>query len=418
MSRRNHLGFHVCFGATIAETSSHTQNLEGQALSKFYILNNGIISQDGMSGSDQRALNWAAIFKDKSHDITMITSKSGQSRYKGFDCIVTAGGVWPGGIGLAAGYLWRAARTARIMKELDKEMREDTVIYSSSDLLPDAIPAIRAKTRNSSVKWIAGLHLIAPNPLKGFKNTAAKGRTLPALSNIYYFISQRLVLNYMKKHANMVMVSNSLDKNFLLSKGFEADKVIVTYGAVDWKAVNSSAKKEPGFDACYVGRFHPQKGFPDLIEAWKRVCKKYPQALLAVIGNDINFNKIVSKVRAGGMARNIKFLGFLNGAEKFSVIKSSKTCIFPSTYESFGMVAAEAMACGVPVVAYDLPVYEQIYSQGMLKAEVGDVGGLSEHVLSLLTDAEKRKKMSREAFAVSQKFTWDKTAAQILERLI
>ena len=91
-------------------------------------------------------------------------------------------------------------------------------------------------------------------------------------------------------------------------------------------------------------------------------------SVMAVIGSDINFDDVVKRVKDKGLFENIKFMGFLNGIDKFTVMKSSKICIFPSTYESFGMVVAEAMACGLPVVAYDLPVYREIYPVGMIKA--------------------------------------------------
>lgn len=385
---------------------------------KFYILNNGLLNAQGMSGSDQRALAWSRIFVSCGHSVTMIIPDAGRERYSGFDCWITSKGAVKGAVFIAGIYLWRALKTALMLSgKLAAGKVREGVVYSSSDLLPDSIPAVYAKLRTPSLKWISGLHLIAPNPFKGFRKVSSGGFAFPEIKNIYYYLSQRLVLFFMRKFAGLVMVSNSLDRGFLLKLGFAPGQVLVTYGAVDWLAVNSAVKGKEEFSACYIGRFHQQKGLFDLIQAWKIVCAKLPEALLAIVGTDTNIESVMSRVREEGLSANIKFLGFLSGIPKFEVLKSSKLLVFPSTYESFGMVAAEGMACGLPVAAYALPVYEEIYPAGMIKARIGDINGLAQGILDLLCNDNMRESVARQALEVSRAFTWEKTAAQILERV-
>ena len=385
---------------------------------KFYILNNGLLNAQGMSGSDQRALAWSRIFASYGHSVTMIIPEAGRERYSGFDCWIASKSAVKGAVFIAGIYLWRALKTAVMLSgKLAAGKVREGVVYSSSDLLPDSIPAVYAKLRTPSLKWIAGLHLIAPNPFKGFRKTSSGGFVFPEIKNIYYYFSQRLVLFFMRKFAGLVMVSNSLDRGFLLKLGFAPGQVLVTYGAVDWPALNIAVKQEEEFSACYVGRFHKQKGFFDLVAAWKKVCVRLPGALLAVIGTDTNMDTAVKRVREEGLSANIRFFGYLSGVSKFQVLKSSKVLVFPSTYESFGMVAAEGMACGLPVVAYDLAVYAEIYSSGMLKAKTGDSDELAGLIVDVLTDDSLRERLSRQARELSQAFSWEKTAAQILERV-
>ncbi len=381
------------------------------------MLNNGLLSVQGMSGSDQRAVNLAKLFASKNYSITMVIPESGRERYKGFNCLITSRSMPRGNISIVISYFLRAWKTAGMFYRYLKNQDRDAIIYSTSDLIPDTIPAIYAKIKIPSLRWITGLHLVAPSPFKGFQKASTKGYVFPKFANIYYFLTQRLIMRFMKKYAYLVMVSNSLDREFLIKKGFASQKVIVTYGAINWDELNLAASSGYKYDACFVGRFHKQKGFPDLIEAWKKVCLKYPRALLVVIGDDINFDSVVKKVNAEGLSNNIKFLGFLGGVEKFNIMKASKMCVFPSTYESFGMVIAEAFACSLPVVAYSLPIYEDIYPQGLLTANIGDVNGLVQQIISLLSDEQVRLKVSKEAYEVSKKFTWAQTAEQILMRL-
>jgi len=56
----------------------------------------------------------------------------------------------------------------------------------------------------------------------------------------------------------------------------------------------------------------------------------------------------------------VDLLGFRQGAEKVRLLKNAGCFCMPSHYESFGQVAVEAMACGLPVVAYDLAIYDEI----------------------------------------------------------
>ena len=60
------------------------------------------------------------------------------------------------------------------------------------------------------------------------------------------------------------------------------------------------------------------------------------------------------------------------GGEKIKILKQSRLFVLPSFYESWGMVAAEAMAAGLPVVAYSLPVYQDLFSKGINQVKIGD----------------------------------------------
>ena len=385
---------------------------------KFYILNNGLLNAQGMSGSDQRALSWSQIFASYGHSVAMIIPEAGRKRYEGLDCLITSRNAVKSAVLIAGVYLWRAFKTSGMLfRKLKEDRIREGVIYSSSDLFPDSIPALYSKLRIPSLRWISGLHLLAPNPFKGFRKISSGGLAFPEIKNVYYYFTQRLVLFFMRKYARLVMVSNFLDRESLLRRGFAPEQVLVTYGAVDWPDINSAVKQKEEFSACYVGRFHEQKGFFDLVAAWKKVCARLPGASLAIIGTDTNIDMVVKRVREEGLSANVKFLGYLSGVSKFQVLKSSRVLVFPSTYESFGMVAAEGMACGLPVVAYDLAVYAEIYPFGMLKAKTGDSDELAGLIVDVLTDDSLRERLSRQARELSQAFSWEKTARQILERL-
>jgi len=67
------------------------------------------------------------------------------------------------------------------------------------------------------------------------------------------------------------------------------------------------------------------------------------------------------KLDALGVSRCVKFAGVVSEEEKFRLFKASRVFLMPSRYESWGIVIAEALVCGTPVVAYDLEAYRPIF---------------------------------------------------------
>jgi glycosyltransferase involved in cell wall biosynthesis len=216
--------------------------------------------------------------------------------------------------------------------------------------------------------------------------------------------------------ADFVLVSNYLDRDFLLKKGFKESQVLVTYGGVDPSRVptKSFSKK---YDAAWIGRLHPQKGIDDLFNCWRKVLTKHSKAKLVVIGEDNLKEYFGKQPYYGKLKKSVFFTGYLSGKELYSVLKSSKLFICPSYYESFGMVVAEAMICGLPVVAYELPVYKKIYTQGMVRVPIGGVDQLAAEVARLLGHPAKIKSLGLKAKRLAIDFRWPETAKKILRRL-
>lgn len=386
-------------------------------MAEFYIFNNGLMTENTMSGSDQRALNWSRIFSEGGHTINIFTSHSGANRFNalGFNVYITGKQYLKSAMGLLFIYLSRAIKSCLIQNKITCHKR--SIIYSSSDLLADVIPAIYMKLRNNSSTLVVGMHLTAPNPIKGFKKSYIRGFKIPSLSNLYYFVFQRMVLSILRRIASLILVSNGADRSLLIRKGLKPSNILVTYGACDISSVESVAVGTKLFDAIYIGRFHEQKGFPDLLRIWKKVVKELPQAKLVVLGEDIAAGNIKSFIRKNKLEHNIEFLGYIGGEKKYYYFKSSKICIFPSYYESFGMVALEAMACGVPVISYDLPVFREIYTHGMVRAPIGDINRMVKNAIDLIADDGKRELIGKEAVELSRQFTWEKTAQAILKKI-
>jgi len=316
--------------------------------------------------------------------------------------------------GLLATFVKRTLKSCRT-----KIPRDFEIIYSSSEFLFDLIPAIIAKKKNPNSKLVACLYLVAPHPLKGYEKVLTKGFSFPSLKNTIFYYCQKISIFLLRKYADKVLVFNELDKYYLVKRGITPDKVEVVSGGVDLKFINGIKEQDKIYEAAFLGRLQPQKGIFDLIEIWKIVCSKKPSARLALIGGGAKetFAELDKRIKQCGLDKNVDVLGFLEGEEIFKKLKSSRIFLCPSKYESWGMVVAEAMACGLPVVSYDLPVFRTIFPEGRLFCPVSDIRSFARLAERLLEDGDLYDRLSHQAKELASAFDWENIARKEYEDL-
>jgi glycosyltransferase involved in cell wall biosynthesis len=215
----------------------------------------------------------------------------------------------------------------------------------------------------------------------------------------------------------MVWVTNDLDRyKFINGSRLTADQVVAVRGGVDTKTPASIPEPdEKRYDAVFIGRFHPQKGVLELIDIWRFVCDKRKDAQLAMIGTGELEAEVKAKILKCGLEKNVTLLGFKDGLEKLKIFKNSKIVVHPATYDSGGMASAEAMACGIPGVSFDLPALKTYYPSGMLKSPCYDLQGFAENIIKLLEDQNLYTSTQREALKLAERWDWDIRAQELLE---
>ncbi len=383
-------------------------------LKEIFVFNNGVITSSGMSGSDNRALNWSHIWSE-TYKVTLIIPYAAIERYSGcnaqkiFTTKKNTHSTSP--LHWLVSYVFRACRG---LLKANFVVKGPLLIYSSSDLIPDSLPAFFLKYRNrknSRARLVMGCHLIAPPPFFGYKSKRSGG-----IQSLYYFLTQKIVLGLARKFADMVLVSNKIDKQKLIDSGFSSDKVLVSYGGVNNSEIEEAPEQEKTYDFIFIGRDHPQKGIDDLVLSWKEICAKKPNSKLAVVGGIENFAELKKKLFQRSLMGNVEFTGYLSGSSKYVLLKSSKILLFPSHYESFGMVALEALACGVPVVAYDLEVYREAFEDKLITVPRGNTTALAQAALDSLNLCEDSS-FTNELKWFSQKFNFQNTSRRICEGL-
>jgi glycosyltransferase involved in cell wall biosynthesis len=102
----------------------------------------------------------------------------------------------------------------------------------------------------------------------------------------------------------------------------------------------------------FFSRIDPKKGFDTLLPACAEVIKKEPQATLVIVGagEEAYVRELKREVERLGMSAHVRFVGHLDGEEKYSACIDSDVFVLPSYSENFGMAVVEAMQCGTPIV--------------------------------------------------------------------
>lgn len=166
----------------------------------------------------------------------------------------------------------------------------------------------------------------------------------------------------------------------------------------------------------FLGRFEEtRKGLPVLLAAMPKILKALPGVELLVAGPG-DPDKVLAKVESH-VRRQITFLGRLSESEKVEFLAGLNLYVAPNTGgESFGIILAEAMASGTPVLASDIPAFLDLLAVGdggvTFKSE--DTLDLAESVIKLLKDRAHLYTLAENGLAAAIRFDWGSVAAQIM----
>ncbi|MEW6568989.1 MAG: glycosyltransferase [Chloroflexota bacterium] len=180
----------------------------------------------------------------------------------------------------------------------------------------------------------------------------------------------------------------------------------------------------------YVGRIEPLKGIDSLFEAVAILQRKGLLAgrsvCLAIIGGDpdvppeqmtAEMSRLQSLSKSLGITSMVTFLGRRDQDTLPYYYSAAEAVVVPSHYESFGLVALEAMACGTPVVASETGGLVYLVRDGEtgFHVPVGDSRALADRIGRLITDSNLRNCMGRHAENYATGYAWPIMAGQIVE---
>lgn len=217
-----------------------------------------------------------------------------------------------------------------------------------------------------------------------------------------------------------IIAVSKFTKRMLMGLGVEEEKISVVPNAVDHKIFHppDNLEKDRNPSVVCINRLAPQKRVSHILRAAKKVVEEIPNVSFYIIGRGKLEDELRSIRTQMGLNKNVHILGFLPLNEVVRYLQRATVFVTSSIQEGFGLAAAEAMACGTPVVAYDVPALNELIANGEdgLLVEDGDIQKLSQAIVYLLKNRELAEKFGRRAAQkVREKYDWDKAAEQVID---
>ena len=239
-----------------------------------------------------------------------------------------------------------------------------------------------------------------------------------------------------QKADKIITVSHAMRED-LTRHGWPNAKISVVWNGVDPERYNPNNCKPEEVEAIrarygvkpdekmllFLGRLTWVKGVGNLVQAMPMILEEYPKTKLVVLGKGEQQNDIVETASRLGISDRVacKF-DFVPEKERILHYAASDVCVFPSTYEPFGIVSLEAMSMAKPLVVGAQGVVgfrEQVISSGPdqngFHVNGGNAADIAWGIKEVLSDDEKAKKWGETGRKrVLQYFTWRKAAEQTL----
>jgi glycosyltransferase involved in cell wall biosynthesis len=169
--------------------------------------------------------------------------------------------------------------------------------------------------------------------------------------------------------------------------------------------------------ALFLSRLHPKKGLLNLVQAWNAVRANGWMLLVAGPDENNHLQEVKALVQRLDLEQQVTFLGDVRGNQKSEVYRRADLFVLPSFSENFGLVIAEALSFGIPVITTRATPWEDLETR-----KCGwwiDVGSAS--LVQALSEAtsssveQLREIGARGRKLVAEKYNWDRIAQQMLE---
>jgi glycosyltransferase involved in cell wall biosynthesis len=180
------------------------------------------------------------------------------------------------------------------------------------------------------------------------------------LASLHYCLSQQFSLRLFRfcRHKRLLYVHPNMRAR-LRRLGYREEELVFVSNGVEVEKADETPPQEKQFDIMWIGRAHVQKGLEDLLATLQHLAGRF-DGFRAVLVGQLQ-QALGPRVAEMGLTACVHFAGFVSEEEKYRYYKASRVFLMPSRYESWGIVIGEALACNLPVVAYDLEAYRPVF---------------------------------------------------------
>ena len=221
---------------------------------------------------------------------------------------------------------------------------------------------------------------------------------------------------FLKKSDHFIATSQITKRDMTRILNIKPEKISVVHYGTDLQKLQSPVRNDYHHpkSILYLGALDPGKGIYDTIQAFHIVAKHLKDVKLFIGGRGNALRTVTEMVHQLGVEDKVNFLGFVPQEKLSYHYKLSDILVLPSYY-GFHLMFLDAMACGLPVIAYDVGYGREYLGEAGLLVQPGSVNQLAENIMHILTDREKYVEMSKKALERAKEFSWEKTAKETID---
>ena len=268
-------------------------------------------------------------------------------------------------------------------------------------------------------------HIAMFHTLGAVKN-AIRERTGPALGEEEPELRIETERNLVQNCHHIIASTDKEERALIRHYGASPQKIGVVPCGVNLEHFRiigkAQARHQLGLDSdriiLFVGRIDPLKGLDNLIKALPHL-SHIPKLKLIIIGGGEQSQYEIERLRKLAhsleVQNSVDFRGLIKHEQLPHFYSAADACVVPSYYESFGLVALEALACGTPVVATDVGNHKNLIRQGETGyvIEDNDPGRLADRIALLISRPESNTKSAQSIRATVNKLSWSNIAEAI-----
>jgi len=244
--------------------------------------------------------------------------------------------------------------------------------------------------------------------------------TIPFNNETIY--KKKQLKKYSMSEADLFICYTTRAKKCLLKEGVSEKKIKIVKLGVDLSRFKTVKRLKKNYiTLLFVGRLVKEKGILDLYEAFKKIQSPNHKFRLKIVGEGPLKSKILKLAKQDGL-RSLVDVETRSYEQMPKVYPEADIFIMPSKTtktweEQYGMVLIEAMASGIPIIAYNSGVILENLGESGILVKKGDVGALTKTILDLKSNKELRTKLGKMGRERAESFFDSRKTAKQFEEI-
>lgn len=225
----------------------------------------------------------------------------------------------------------------------------------------------------------------------------------------------RILTKFTLKGSNAIICVSKALKNSIMELGIPENKILVIPNGINTEYFFANKNDTKVKEILFVGSLTRNKGVGFLLDAYSKIYRKFPEFSLRIIGDGPEEELFKNHSKELGLDRKIIFQESIPHNEIGSIMRRSYMFVLPSLQEGFGVVLLEALASGLPCIAFDSGGIKDILGDGRgVLVQPGNVEELYLAIELLIINREMYEKLSEKGLEFSKDFSWNIIATRII----